>query len=315
VHKYRLNMLSLSVDLPIVKPEYKNFGIKSELKGPIMFHGRTSTNSKGLKNTHPIVKNDWHLVHNGVVSNKGPDYPMTTDNDTEHLVHYLSTVGITGIESNLTGYYAFGAIAPDGKLHIARDSNARLVTCRIPTIDSYAFATTTDLIEKTCKHMGWKHGPIDIVEDNLYMIFDGNILIKNQTIKPRGYGYSEEKHMGASLHYLQEPSSSYRSKGSGSNKFYDEYDYSSGYIKESDYSNSSVSDLDLSNVDLDVVDYLDQLDVLPVDAKVYDASGREIDKESFLELSDSERLEYLVTRGDGTPITPMKLLKQAGEES
>ena len=129
-------------EAPFVENKSNTFGVKTKFSGSVLFHGRTSTNDISLINTHPINKRGWSLIHNGVVSNHGPKYEMTTTNDTEHLVEYLSTVGVSGIEQHLSGYYAIAAIAPDGITHILRDDTATLFVARVDSIDSYIIATT-----------------------------------------------------------------------------------------------------------------------------------------------------------------------------
>jgi len=201
-HGFRLDANKYAVGRFPIAETYNAFGTESAVQGGLLIHARTSTNHKTLINTHPIQRNDWTLVHNGVVSNRGLPYKMNTTNDTEHLVHYLSTDGIKAIETQLSGYYAFAAFDPQGFLHICRDDNATLHVAWIRSIKSYIFATTRDLIEDLCTEMKWKRGPIDAVSDNVYMVLQGNEILKQQTIKPRGYDRIEEAKMQDSLHYL-----------------------------------------------------------------------------------------------------------------
>src|SRR5271165_6816473 len=63
----RLARKHLEVNLPIVRKKHVSFGTPSELVGPGIFHGRTSTNVISLRDTHPMQIADWHLIHNGVV--------------------------------------------------------------------------------------------------------------------------------------------------------------------------------------------------------------------------------------------------------
>jgi hypothetical protein len=184
-YRYRLGKLAHSVDLPIIKEGlYESFGAKSKIVGPLMFHGRTSTNTVNLLNTHPINVNGWSLIHNGVVTNNGPKYNMMTTNDTEHLVHYMSNDGIKAIEKYISGYYAFGAIDPNGLLHIVKDDIAPLYVAKVIGFDSYVFSTTIDLIEETFEQVKVKVGPIDIMKDNQHLIFNGNELVSASSIKP-----------------------------------------------------------------------------------------------------------------------------------
>lgn len=231
-HGYRMNINKFAVNLPIVEKTYNSFGQPGKPTGSLILHGRTSTNKKTLNNTHPINLRDWSLVHNGVVTNRGPDYTMTTDNDTEHLVHYMSSeLGITGIEQNLTGYYAFAALAPDGKLHVCRDNRATLHMAWVRSIEAYMIATTRDLIESACKKLKWKHGPIEALLDNTYCIFDGNDPVEVRSITPRGSDYYADQKARTSLHYLSDGNGSGYGGGYSGNGRWNNFD--ADYVTES----------------------------------------------------------------------------------
>lgn len=144
-----------ALNLPFVEQWQNKFGDFDTKTRAFMAHGRTSTNNKALMNVHPIIKNDWALIHNGVVSNHGPDYEMTTNNDTEHVLHHLQSGGLESVARNLTGYYAFGGFSPNGDLHIARDRIAPLFCVHVPEIDSYIYGTTKELLKEICIDMFW----------------------------------------------------------------------------------------------------------------------------------------------------------------
>lgn len=188
------------VPLPIVQQRQSTFGHADKPTGPAIFHGRTSTNDKGLRNCHPMQRDGWHLIHNGVVTDHGEAYQTTTTNDSEHVLWRLMQ-GIEHVEKHLTGYYAFAAIAPDGRLHVCRDDNATLFVALAPKIGSYIFATTESLLRDVAKALKIKIGPIDAVENNVYMIFNvqGDALEHKQAIKPRGFERREAVHATASL--------------------------------------------------------------------------------------------------------------------
>lgn len=181
----RLNVADV-VRLPIVESRQSSFGTLDKPAGPAIFHGRTSTNDKGLLNCHPMQRESWNLIHNGVVDDHGPKYDKTTTNDSEDLLHRLIQ-GIDHVERELSGYYAFAAIDPTGRLHIARDSIASLFVAWCPKIQSHIFATTESLIEQVTSALKIKVGPIDKVKSDVYMIFALNELVHQQAIKPRGY--------------------------------------------------------------------------------------------------------------------------------
>lgn len=184
--------------IDVIKTEYSQFGVKSKNKGAMILHGRTSTNEIGLENCHPMIKDDNYLIHNGVVSDLGPDYDMLTTNDSEHvLTRFLE--GIDSIEKNLSGYYAFSCIDSKGQLHIVRDDNAELYISWIESMDTFVIATTEAIIEDVCGELDIDHGPIDMIKDNVYMIFSGNKIVHNEKIFPLGWTSWESSYAEKSL--------------------------------------------------------------------------------------------------------------------
>lgn len=271
-HRYGLGAKINAMDLPGAgRPSYNSFGVSGTPTGAMLIHGRTSTNEKALKNVHPIVKHDWTLVHNGVVSNKGEPYAQITSNDTEHLVEYLGARdGIEGIQKNLAGYYAFAAIDPEGRLHVCRDDNATLYVSWIETIESFVYATTADLIYSLCSKMKWKHSAVESVMENIYMIFDGNKLVHQSNILPRGYDYVEAVHMGASLGREDENVS---------------------YM--SDYGRQWSSKID------PVDEFLDACRDLDSSCSISDEFGTPLNLEEFRALDDISKLGCVIKLADG----------------
>ncbi len=190
------------VRLPVVKKTHERFGSMEPCAGPGIFHGRTSTNVKGLLNCHPMQREDenggWHLIHNGVVTDHGPKYSKNTQNDSEDVLHRLMH-GIEQVEAHLEGYYAFAAIDPQGRLHIGRDNIANLHMAWSQTLETFIIGTTVDLIKSVAKQLKAKIGPIDEINDNVYMIFDGNDVVYHRTISPRGYSSSQSRWASKSL--------------------------------------------------------------------------------------------------------------------
>jgi len=169
----------------LIKEEASSFGQASKPIGPLLIHGRTSTNDKTLTNTHPFIKNNWTLIHNGVVDNLGETYIMDSTCDSEHLIHYLSSGGIESIEKYVSGYYAVAAIDPNGNLHVFKDDIASLYVAYIKTIDSFIFSTTKDMISITCKKMKWEYTEINPMKGNFYMVINKeNELLYSRKIKP-----------------------------------------------------------------------------------------------------------------------------------
>ena len=141
--------------MPFVEQTQNQFGPVKNSARAFMAHGRISTNNPGLGNAHPIVSPDLSsaVIHNGVVTNHGPDYVMTTSNDSEHILRYCES--ITELSENLTGYYAFGAFQKNGDLVVARDRIANLYAIFCYEIESMVYATTKELLDDVCRSMGW----------------------------------------------------------------------------------------------------------------------------------------------------------------
>jgi len=252
---------------------YNRFGTKSKAIGAGLFHGRTSTNDATLINTHPIQKHNWTLIHNGVVSNHGPDYAMITSNDTEHLIEYMATIGSRGIEDHLTGYYAFTAIDPSGRLHVVKDATARLYTAKVMTIDSIIFATKESHITDLCRDMKWTASISSEVIDNTHLIFENGELVHQASIAPRGRTQTETRFASRSLGY-------------------DLNDNWSAPL----YSTAKTSDYDVSEQA-----FLDEMDQFGDSSyTIKDYLGSIISLEVFNRLSDDDKLNCTVIRADGT---------------
>jgi hypothetical protein len=202
---FRYSMGQETFTAPYLEQTYNQFGKVSKPAGAGIFHGRTSTNLKSLVNTHPIERNRWFLIHNGVVSNHGAKYEMHTSNDTEHLVHYLSTGGITEVARQLTGYYACAAFSPDGRLHIFRDVIAPLVATRIPKLDTVVFGTNAALIQGICSDLKLEYSNIEPMFDNQYVVFFDNQVELINSFCSRGYEASEAGLASKSLGRELEP--------------------------------------------------------------------------------------------------------------
>jgi len=274
---FKSSWTSPVVDYPFASKSYNRFGTKSKAIGAGLFHGRTSTNSKELPNVHPINKHGWSLIHNGVVSYHGSPYSMATSNDTEHLVELMGTRGISSIESEITGYYAFGAIDPDGQLHVVRDSIAPLHVCYIESIDSHVFATTASLITEVCAELGWKHSIIETVADNQHLVFEGNELVSQATITPRGRSAYADSLASLSLgrSLLDDPA-------------WDVPYATKKYTPENQYNDSELAFLD------EVRNFSDS------SYKFFAFNGEEFDHSEVSELTDDELLYCTVVRSDGT---------------
>jgi hypothetical protein len=280
------NKSNMVESFPFASRFSNKFGKWSSAFGPGLFHGRTSTNDATLRNTHPISKNGWHLIHNGVVGNTGPDYKMTTTNDTEHLVHYLSTSGIKGIEKNLSGYFAIGAIDPDGKLHIAKCATAPLYMSYVTKLETFVFGTTADLIQEVADEMEWDIEPIAKMQDNFYIVMNGNEVTHKQKIETIGMVSNYERDMmSTSMHHLEGTSSIVNIKD---------------HIKtsKSNYSPSSIYDINV----------LDEIEEYAKYYTIYDKNDQEIDYNEFSKLDTNDKLNCIIVDPlSGEPLDPYKM--------
>jgi predicted glutamine amidotransferase len=191
--------------LPIVLDANNRFG-KIDLTSPksLIAHGRLSTNSVSLINTHPFTNGEVALIHNGVVRDPtGSLKNLVSTCDSEILLRYWEKGGIEAIEKMVTGYYAIGVLDKYGLMHIARDDRADLFMSYCRTVDSFIIATTAEIINNVAKEMKWKiEHPEEILEKS-YTVFDGNAIVSHRTIAPRtteygggGYPYANESWKG-----------------------------------------------------------------------------------------------------------------------
>lgn len=244
----------------------------------LLIHGRVSTNDINLTNTHPINKHSWSLVHNGVVEDYGTPYKKMTTNDSEDCLERL-VQGISEVEKHLSGYYAIGAIDQDFNTHIIRDNTASLYCAYVPSLESYIFATTQDLILGVCKTLGLTHDSIAQVTENTYLIFNPEgKLIHNQKIKPRGRSaYADSWSL-----------------------------YSLGKAEAYDIPN----DLEDDSLCLFLEEIRDYSDYTYTFQSV-DAPSVTITRKEFLALSQDEQVnDYIVIRPDGTICCPFDYHKE-----
>lgn len=119
---------------------------------PMMIHGRTATCGINLNNTHPFRLAGWTLAHNGVVSWHGKKCKKhkSATCDSQHILACLAN-GNTDqarkeLLSDLSGYAAFLATSPDGRLIVARDNLASLFA-GITNKGRWIFGTTAEIVE------------------------------------------------------------------------------------------------------------------------------------------------------------------------
>lgn len=148
-----------------------------------IFHGRMSTNTVSLENTHPFaLKSGGALIHNGVVYDHGDITDLKTDCDTEILARYWDSGKLDDISQCVSGYAAI-AVLDDNKLHIARDNRATLFIAWSQKLETFIVATTIDILNKVSALLKADVSDINAIDDNTCMIFDGNSLVETVTFQ------------------------------------------------------------------------------------------------------------------------------------
>ena len=119
----------------------------------MMIHGRTATCGVSLENVHPFRRNGWTLAHNGVIGYDGPDKSKAHSKvtcDSQHLLICMAdntpTLQRKEDLTNITGYAAFLALNPQGKMFVAVDDTARLYA-GITKTGRWIFGTTESIVE------------------------------------------------------------------------------------------------------------------------------------------------------------------------
>lgn len=160
----------------------------------LLAHGRYSTNTVSLANTHPMLSDtgDVALIHNGVVSDHGhlPPGILKTNNDTEILLRHWEEGGVEAVEESVGGYYAFCVLQPDGRTHVVRDSSAVLYITYSRTVDSYLLATTEEILREVCTRMRWMYDKPELLSPNTYVQFDTSGIHSHRVLQPRPRTYA-----------------------------------------------------------------------------------------------------------------------------
>jgi predicted glutamine amidotransferase len=177
--------------LPIVLDANNMFGkIDTTNAKSFIGHGRLSTNTISLPNTHPFTNGEVALIHNGMVKDPTNNLKnLTSTCDSEILLRYWEKGGMDAIEKMVTGYYAVAILDKSGKLHIIRDDRADLFISYNRTVDSFMIATTAEIIRNVAKEMKWKIEHPEEILEKTYTVFDSNAILKHVSISPRTSEY------------------------------------------------------------------------------------------------------------------------------
>lgn len=152
-----------------VNTEY--FGAPSPKYRSAMFHGRISTNKGGIINTHPMIRDNSYLIHNGVVDNLGEGYKKTTSNDSEDVLYHYLDGGIEKVSNNVMGYYACVVFKEDGTVTLFKDSIAPMLWAWSDSLNSAVYASTQQVLDKISNFIEEGLEGVPLL-DNVHIVFD-----------------------------------------------------------------------------------------------------------------------------------------------
>lgn len=180
-----------------------------EAKGKIspctagIFHGRTSTNSLGVENTHPFVNDDLALVHNGIVDYSGKKRDKKGVCDSEDLFNTFTIgKGWKELEKHYSGYAGILILRSRGALTIYRDSTPNLHICLVA--NGIVVGTTLHDVTKLASLFDKvPNAPWMLKPDYATTIQNGKIIEK-ESVKPmssRSFGSKDSMSLGSSGYY------------------------------------------------------------------------------------------------------------------
>lgn len=161
-----LELYGDSLEIP---ESYNSFGNPTARIHCLALHGRLSTNSVSIQNTHPFVSDcETHgIIHNGVISNYHEfrsDMRSTCDSEAI-LIQVKKTAladsveSIQAVASQLQGYFAVASIARNSSgqwvLDIFRDSSAQLSAVFVRELGCFVFCTDEKIVRDACRKIGF----------------------------------------------------------------------------------------------------------------------------------------------------------------
>ena len=169
IDKALYNALTIYGD-SLVSPEtYNAFGIPSKRIFCIALHGRLSTNSVSIENTHPFVRDCEKnaIIHNGIISNTHEfkaDMKTTCDSETILIQVKKSKLAespkaIQDVSDQLNGYFAVASLAKTESgqwvLDVFKDSKASLYAVFVAELQSFVFCTDAKIVRDACRKIGF----------------------------------------------------------------------------------------------------------------------------------------------------------------
>jgi len=185
------------------EPRFNEFGkADTTHTSAIMLHARMATCVKNLSNTHPFVRDNVALIHNGVIGNHADLEKLTSTCDSEVILNSYFKHDIANkpddiqkVMDDIRGYYSCGLLSTntEGKQHldIFRNSTASMHAYYVKELDAVVFCTKSDIIRETCKKLGWSYGNTFTFKDEIMVRID---CTTGQPISTHGfthkYGYT-----------------------------------------------------------------------------------------------------------------------------
>jgi len=152
---------------------YNSFGTPVENKDEmhaIILHARMATCGVSLDNTHPFVRDNTALIHNGVIRNTPSLTNITSTCDSECILNEYITQDVPNnpeaidlVTDPLVGYYACAVLTTDDKgkqyLDLFRDDQmATLYAIYVKELQTVVFCTKPEIIRAALKDLKWKSG-------------------------------------------------------------------------------------------------------------------------------------------------------------
>jgi len=215
------NLLGYGYDEPtdgwadITKQPYESKGKVSPCTAGI-FHGRTSTNSVSIQNTHPFVNDDLALVHNGIVTYTGKKRKKQGTCDSEDIFNsFTQGKGWKELKKHYSGYAGLLLLRPDGVITIYKDETPSLYVCKIS--DGFVVGTSSYDVTSLAKLLDDAPNAPWMLKPNIATTCkDGKILSKKKVEPMERRSYKQDQ---LSLGYSTDYGSGY-----GGYKYKSDYD-------------------------------------------------------------------------------------------
>jgi len=191
---------SRQLEIPSFCEGFSKASVMEGNGGPLIVHGRTSTNDVCLSNTHPFVDENFALIHNGVVESTKYKNSKGVTCDSELILKAFMYGGIEEVSAHIRGWYACAIIEKTHNktiLHVFRDKWTKLY---VGTLDqAYIFGTTENLIENVGGEV------IALLKAETYCRFVGNKVVHQQDFESKiatGLGEASRKALGYQHKYM-----------------------------------------------------------------------------------------------------------------